>query len=336
MVVIDEETAVNDGKYALGAGISVNAGAAPKVGGLLADAAMLRIASSELPGGAVAIDAGVNAPGGLEAGRRIAEICMGGLGRVALVANDAAWPLAVSVTCAEPVIACLGSQYAGWSLAAGEGKGRFQALGSGPARAIAQKEPLFAELGYRDHAAATSLVLEVDRPPPPEIVEKVARDCAVAPAGLTFILTPTTSLAGLVQIVARVVEVALHKAHALGFPLDAIRDAAGSAPVPPPSRDFLAAMGRSNDAILFAGVVQLYVDGDDARAEDLAQRLPSRASRDYGKPFARVFKDSGYDFYKIDPHLFAPAAVVVTNVTTGRTFRGGAVDAALLAQSFEG
>jgi methenyltetrahydromethanopterin cyclohydrolase len=176
----------------------------------------------------------------------------------------------------------------------------------------------------------------VDKLPPAEIVAKVARDCGLAEAALTFVLTPTRSLAGLVQIVARVVEVALHKAHALGFPLAAIRDAAGHAPVPPPSRDFLAAMGRSNDAILFAGVVQLYVDCDEGAASDLAQRLPSAASRDFGKPFAQVFKDSGFDFYKIDPHLFAPAAVVVTNLASGRSFRGGEVNQDLLATSFAG
>lgn len=317
--------------------VSVNARAAPLVAALLADVDALRLRRVELPAGAVAIDAGIQAIGGLEAGRRIAEICLGGLGRVDLVpAAEARWPLAVAVTCTQPVIACLGSQYAGWSLAAGEGKGKFQALGSGPARALAQKEPLFAELGYRDHALASCLVLEVDKLPPREVVEKVSRDCGIEASQLTFVLTPTTSLAGLVQIVARVVEVALHKAHALGFPLAAIRDATGTAPLPPPSRDFMVAMGRSNDAILFAGVVQLYVDCDDAAADDLARRLPSSASRDYGKPFAQVFRDSGHDFYKIDPHLFAPAAVVVSNLASGRSFRGGAIDRALLDQSFGG
>jgi len=315
--------------------VSINRLAAPLLAGLLADAAALRLGCARLPGGARVVDAGIDAVGGLEAGRRIAEICMGGLGSVSLRTGDGRWPVTVSVNCADPVLACLGAQYAGWSLAAGEGKGRFQALGSGPARALARKEPLFEELGYRDTATSTCLVLEVDRHPPGEVVDKVVRDCGVDPAQLTFILTPTHSLAGLVQIVARVVEVALHKVHALGAPLDAIVDAAGSAPMPPPARDFLVAMGRSNDAIVFGGVVQLYVKGDDALAADLAQRLPSRASRDYGKPFAQVFKDSGYDFYKIDPQLFSPAAVTVTNLDSGRTFRGGAVDLDLLGLSFD-
>jgi methenyltetrahydromethanopterin cyclohydrolase len=198
------------------------------------------------------------------------------------------------------------------------------------------KEPLFAELGYRDRADSTCLVLEVDREPPAEVVDKVVHDCGVAAERLTIVLTPTHSLAGMVQIIARVLEVALHKAHALGFPLEAIVDGAGSAPLAPPASDFLTSMGRSNDAILFGGTIQLYVRCDDAAAQDLATRLPCNASRDYGKPFAATFKETGYDFYKIDPMLFAPAAVVVSNVTTGRSFRGGAINEAILAQSFGG
>ena len=90
----------------------------------------------------------------------------------------------------------------------------------------------------------------------------------------------------------------------------------------------------SNDAILFGGSIRLYVRCEDAAAENLALQLPCEASRDYGKPFAAIFKDYDYDFYKIDPMLFAPAVAVVTNVASGRTFRGGSLNDELLAQSF--
>ena len=313
---------------------SVNRGANPLVASLVQRHDELRLDVRRHDSGAVLVDAGIRAPGGIEAGRRIAEICMGGLGQVLVTAGKGRWPVSLSVGASDPVLACLGSQYAGWSLASGSGKSRFQALGSGPARALAVKEALFEELGYRDEAEATCLVLEVDREPPPEIVEKVLHDCRVAPQQLTIILTPTHSLAGMVQIIARVLEVALHKVHALGFPLDAVLDGAGSAPLAPPAPDMLGAMGRSNDAILFGGTVQLFVNCEDAAAEDLARRLPSDASRDYGKPFAAIFKDYEYDFYKIDPMLFAPAVSVVTNVASGRTFRAGSLNEELLAQSF--
>jgi methenyltetrahydromethanopterin cyclohydrolase len=313
---------------------SVNKLAAPLVEALVRDREALRLGMSELPGGGKLVDAGIADAGGLEAGRRIAEICLGGLGAVRLSAGSSTWPLQVFVHTSNPVLACLGSQYAGWSLSHGKGKEGFSALGSGPGRSLAVKEDLFKELGYRDTADSTCLVLEVDKHPPPEIIDKIVRDCQIAPERLTLILTPTRSLAGIVQIVARVLEVGLHKVHALGFPLDAIVDGWGAAPLPPPAKDFLTSMGRTNDAILFGGQVQLFVDCDDLAAEKLARELPASASRDYGKPFAQVFKEVEYDFYKIDPMLFAPAQVIVSNVASGKSFRAGRPNEALLTSSF--
>jgi methenyltetrahydromethanopterin cyclohydrolase len=235
---------------------------------------------------------------------------------------------------ADPVLACLASQYAGWSLSHGEGKDAFRALASGPGRAIALRETLYEELDYADRGERAVFVLEVDREPPAPLIEKVARDCGLAAERVIFILTPTTSLAGTVQIVARVLEVALHKAHALKFPLDRIVDGAGVAPLPPPAPAFLTAMGRTNDAILFGGSVTLFADASDEQCRELAATLPASASRDYGKPFAKIFEAFDFDFYRIDPMLFAPAEVLVCNLASGNSFRGGARDAARLAESF--
>lgn len=317
---------------------SVNALAAPLLDALLRDAISLRLGVERLSNGCTIVDAGIAQRGGIEAGRRIAEICMGGLGQITLTSGTAFahWPWQINVVSRDPVLACLGSQYAGWSLSHGEGKGAFNALGSGPGRAVAAREQLFAELGYRDRAARIGLVLETDKVPPVELTDKIARHCDIAPEHVSLILTPTRSLAGSVQIVARVLEVALHKAHTLGFPLAHIVDGAGAAPLPPPAGDFLTAMSRTNDAILFGGQVQLFVDCPDEQAEQLARALPSSASKDYGQPFGQVFKRAQYDFYKIDPNLFAPAVVQVTALDSGRTYRAGALDAALLDQSFAG
>ncbi|MEJ2454795.1 MAG: methenyltetrahydromethanopterin cyclohydrolase [Candidatus Thiodiazotropha sp.] len=316
---------------------SINALTAPLVDSLVADAEVLRLGVERLDNGCQVVDAGIAAPGCLEAGRRIAEICLGGLGSVSLSGSGpvAGWPLSVHVHTTDPVLACLGSQYAGWSLShKEEGKKAFHALGSGPGRALAQKEPLFQELDYRDQADRTCLVLEVDRVPPLPLCEKIARDCGVALEALTLILTPTSSLAGTLQIVARVLEVAMHKAHELDFALSDIRDGIGSAPLPPPAPDFLNAMGRTNDAILFAGLVQLFVGGEDAAAAKLCEQLPSSASRDYGRPFGEVFKAYEYDFFKIDPMLFSPARVMVSVLDSGNSFSAGALDVALLQASF--
>jgi methenyltetrahydromethanopterin cyclohydrolase len=311
----------------------------PLLAALLAEAPALRLEVLRSATGARLVDGGIAVPGGIEAGRRIAEICMGGLGRVAVGPGSPfpAWPFRVSVTASEPVLACLGSQYAGWSLSHGEGEGAYFAMASGPGRARARKESLFEELVYADDAAdGACFVLETDRIPPDALIEEVAADCGLPPSALTFVLTPTTSLAGAVQITARVLEVALHKVHALGFPLHHVRDGLGTAPLPPPSPDFLTAMGRTNDAILFGGEVQLFVGGPEEEASDLARKLPSSASRDFGKPFAAIFKDAGFDFYQIDPMLFSPARVLVTALSSGRTFTAGMLAPDLLAQSFDG
>lgn len=311
---------------------SVNGLTNPLVQSLVDQAKSLRLGVEKLANGSTIVDAGIQHAGGLEAGRLIAEICMGGLGHVSLQTSTtfAKWPWMLSVHSNNPILACLGSQYAGWSLA----HGKFFSLGSGPGRALAGREALYTELGYKDQAGAACLVLESDKAPPEEVIAKVSADTGVAPENLTFILTPTRSLAGTVQIVARVLEVAMHKIHTLHFPLDHVVDGMASAPVPPPAPDFLTGMGRTNDAILFGGHAHIFVKGSDEAAAKLAQELPSSASRDYGRPFAEVFKSVNMDFYKIDPMLFSPAAVTVTALESGNSFTGGKLDEALLNQSF--
>lgn len=308
---------------------------------LIDEADKLRLEISQLENGCTIIDAGINVPGGLEAGRIITEICMGGLGTVKLLhsAYTNKWPLTVNVHTSNPVLSCLGSQYAGWSLA----HEKYYALGSGPARAMATKqkdgqtvpvEELYAELNYHDEADQATLVIENDAVPPIEIVDKVAAACGIPAEKLTIIMTPTSSIAGCVQVVGRVLEVAMHKAHELHFPLENIIDGSGSAPVCPPHPDFVKAMGRTNDAILFAGQVHVFVKGDDEAAEKLAKELPSCTSRDYGKPFAQVFKDNNYDFFKIDGMLFSPGSVIVTNIESGNSYRAGILNNELLELSF--
>lgn len=320
---------------------SVNKLTGPLVQELIDNADKLRLDIQTLDNGCTIIDAGINVPGGIEAGRIITEISLGGLGTVSLAHSSYTdnWPITVNVHTSNPVLACLGSQYAGWSLA----HEKYFALGSGPARAMATKEKegqvvpvedLYKELDYRDEAATATLVIENDAIPPLEIVEKIAKACAVDFDKLTIIVTPTSSLAGGVQVVGRVLEVAMHKAHELHFPLENIVDGMGSAPFCPPHPDFVQAMGRTNDAILFAGQVHIFVKGSDEEAEKLANALPSSTSKDYGKPFAQVFKDAKYDFFKIDGMLFSPASVIVTAVESGNSFRAGKLDNDLLNQSF--
>jgi methenyltetrahydromethanopterin cyclohydrolase len=315
---------------------SVNAACQPLIDHLVADAQALQLDVSTLSNGTRIIDAGINCTGGLEAGRLIGEICMGGLGTATLGTNSGFnnWPWSVNVHAKTPVLSCLGSQYAGWSLSHKSEDSKFFALGSGPGRTLAGKEEVLKEFGYRDSAESTCLVLEVEKFPPIEVAEKVAKDCGINADKLTFVLTPTSSLAGVMQIAIRVLEVAMHKAHTLHFPMDKIIDGFGVTPVAPPGGDFMTSMGRTNDAILYGGLVHLFVQSTDDEAKDLADKMPSNTSSDYGRPFAETFKSYEYDFFKIDPMLFSPAKVIVTNTNTGNSFTAGELNSTMLASSF--
>jgi methenyltetrahydromethanopterin cyclohydrolase len=313
---------------------SVNARAAKIVDEIAGNALALRCRVSSGEAGERRIDLGASTPGGLEAGRLLGEVCMGGLGTVSITSSSGLerWPLGVVVHSTNPVIACLGSQYAGWTIT--EEKSGFFALGSGPARALSRVEKLYGELGYFDHHSKGALVIEGDKAPPSAVAQNVATACGIAPKDLTILYAPTGSLAGTVQIAARVLEVALHKAHELHFPLDKIVDGYGVAPLAPPIPDFVKAMGRTNDAIIYGGRVQLFVRCSDGEAKGLAEALPSSASTSYGRPFAEIFASVSGDFYKIDGKLFSPAQVTVSNLDTGASFHGGKLAPDIVDASF--
>src|SRR4029453_5758603 len=113
------------------------------------------------------------------------------------------------------------------------------------------------------------------------------------------------SIAGTVQVVARTLETALHKMHAIGYEVRNVVSGIGSAPLPPVAADDLVGIGRTNDAVLYGGEVTLWVRDDDARLTEFGRKLPSSASSDFGEPFAAIFERYGRDFYKIDPLIFS-------------------------------
>ena len=290
----------------------------------------LRVAVHHVQGTTV-IDCGIDTPGGLEAGRRLAEICLAGLGQVLLApgGNRALGPR-VCVASDQPLAACMFSQYAGWQIQ----HGSFFAMGSGPMRAAAAKEALFEELGYREMPQAAVGVLETRKLPPAEVCQHLAQSCGVSPEQLTLLVAPTASLAGHMQVVARSLETALHKLHELEFDLGSVISGFGSAPLPPIGGDDLASLGRTNDAVLYGGEVTLWVRSDDKLLRKLGPQVPSSASRDYGLPFLEIFEHAGRDFYQVDPMLFSPARVTFVNVATGSSFRFGLLAPDVLNKSF--
>lgn len=308
--------------------IPLNERAQNLVDKIIRDAAALRITVSQAACGTRLVDCGATAVGGIEAGLRLAEVCLSGLGRVELRPSSAGQ--SVSIFTDQPVAACLASQYAGWQIT-GE---KYFAMGSGPMRAAAGKEALFAEIGHRETTQHAIGVLETHKRPPDSVCESLAAACGVAPDHLTLLIARTASLAGTIQVIARSVETALHKLHALHFDLASIISGAGSTPLPPLGSNDLQAIGWTNDAVLYGGEVTLWVRSSQEVIEAIGPQVPSSASASFGEPFGVLFERAGNDFYKLDPLLFSPAQVTFVEMNTGWRKSFGALRPDVLERSF--
>ncbi|HZI21054.1 MAG TPA: methenyltetrahydromethanopterin cyclohydrolase [Gemmatimonadales bacterium] len=299
---------------------------------MVARAAELRVNARTLAGGARVIDAGIDVTGGYGAGRALAEICMGGLADVAYppVSIGSESLPGIRVWTDHPAVSCMASQYAGWAIHVG----KYFAMGSGPLRAHARVEQeLFGKLRYAETAGRGVLVLETRAAPTDEVAAWVAEKARLAQRQLTFVVAPTASLAGGVQIAARILETGLHKMDTLGFDVTKIVSGVGTAPVAPVAKNDLRAIGRTNDCILYGGQARYTVDADDAELTELTPKIPASASRDYGTPFYDIFRRYNNDFYKIDPLLFSPAEVWLTSVRSGKTYHAGRLNPEVLRAS---
>ena len=290
----------------------------------------LRIESKKLENGATVIDCGVNVPGSYNAGIMYTEICMGGLAKVDIVVdyiNDIPFAFITQYT-DHPAIACLGSQKAGWAISVD----KYFAMGSGPARALALKPKKTYELiEYEDDADYAVIALEANKLPDEKVIEYIAKECDVDPEDVYAIVAPTASIVGSVQISGRITETAIYKMSEIGYDPKKILYGAGRCPIAPILENDLKAMGATNDSMLYYGSVYLTVTEYD----EILKNVPSNTSRDYGKPFYEIFKAANYDFYKIDPNLFAPAQIVVNDKSTGKTYVHGKLNAEVLFQSYQ-
>jgi len=283
--------------------------------------------------GTTIVDAGIEAKGGFQAGKIITEICMGGCGKAEIIPRrygELELP-SIFVYTDHPVIATLGSQFAGWQIKEGD----YFAIGSGPARALALKpKEIYEKIGYRDDFDKAVVVLETDKHPPEKLLERFVKDCHVLSKNLAVILTPTASIAGATQVSGRIIETGIHKLSKLGLDPNVILYAWGCAPISPIHPKFVKAMARTNDAILYGGITYYVIEyEDEEELKEIVEKAPSKASKDYGKTFIEIFKEVNYDFYKIDPNLFAPAILIVNNIQTGKIFRAGEINAEILTKS---
>jgi len=295
----------------------------------------LGILTEKHPTDATIIDLGIKAKGGLAAGKFMTEVCLGGLGKTSVTTMDygeISLP-SIHVETDFPALATLGAQFAGWQIKTQD----YFAMGSGPARAIALKpKELYQKIAYSERSENAVLVLEADKYPTEEALKVIAEECETTTANIYTLVAPTSSMAGAVQISGRIVESGIHRLSELGLDPKQILYGCGYAPISPIHPNAAKAMGRTNDAITYGGATFYTVNSDDdEKLSELVNRAPSSASKDYGRPFYEVFKAANFDFYKIDPGIFAPAAFAVTNVRSGLTYTAGKINPLLLKQSMQ-
>lgn len=290
----------------------------------------LKVKTHVLKNGARVIDFGINVPGGYEAGLLFTDICMGGYCINSLSVHKISdIPLAfIDVTTDHPAISCLGSQKAGWRISVD----KYFAMGSGPARALALKpKKTYERIKYEDDCDYAVIALESSQLPDEKVMETIAEACHVQPSNVIALVAPTASIVGSVQVSGRVVETAIFKLNELGYDTTKIVSATGTAPIAPVVKDDLKAMGSTNDSVIYYGSVFMTVRGFD---EALFKQVPSSTSRDYGKPFYKTFKESGYDFFKIDANVFAPAEITVNDLETGNTYHTGHLNGEVILESY--
>ncbi len=284
----------------------------------------------ELDNGARIVDCGVSTRGGYAAGRAFTEICMGGLGEVNFrMGQIKEFPVpSIDVFTDFPAVSCLGAQKAGWTIK----HNNYFAMGSGPARALSLKpKHTYEVIEYEDDFDSAVIALESDHLPNGEVMEKIAEDCQVDVANVCAVVSPTSSIVGSIQVAGRCVETAIYKLNELHFDTRKIISGFGTAPIPPVRGPKLA-MGVTNDATIYHGRIMLTMKAPDIK--DYLEKIPSTKSKGYGKPFNEIFKEAGYDFYKIDTSLFSPAEVIINEVSEGAVYHTGMINPEVTLKSF--
>ena len=258
------------------------------------------------------LDLGINKDAGEEAAIKVAEVTMGSLGEVRLEDTR------IRVTIPEkPSVACLSCQLAGWAIPIGD-KNK---LGSGPARILAKKpSDIIDRIAYHEKSDKAVIAIETSVLPDEKTCNYILEETGAKE--LIIAAFRENSGVGLVNIMARVVEMALFRLDNLGYDTNQIISAEGTAPLP---RLDDRIMFTSNDAIIYGGSVRIEVNDWDA---GLTEKAVSKASKFYGKSFEEILNEASGDFYNIDPDIFAPAELDIS--FEGNHYHVGSVDRDIL------
>ena len=257
----------------------------------------------------IGVDVRIKEKDAWKIGEGVAEASMGSLGKVKIKKNK------VYVNIKEyPSIATLSCQMAGWAVRIGSNT----VLGSGPVRIPARKPcNVIDKIGYYEDSEKGVLLLETDTIPTKIPCRKMLNESNVNE--LMIIVFRGNTTIGLMNIMARIVEVGIYRLEKLGYDVNRILSARGNVPIPELDEDV---MFTSNDAIIYSGEVSLEVSEWNS---ELTEKAISRASKFYGRNFKEIFNDAEGDFYKIDPDIFAPARLKVRDLENNKEYESGDV-----------
>lgn len=289
----------------------------------------LNIGVRDLENGATVLDFGVDHRGGLEAGLLLSEIQTAGLATLSsrLGSIGDTPRTIVELSTDHPALALLCSAKAGWEISL-EG---YEALGSGPARALVAEEAAFDRVGYSDAFDLTVLALESESLPTEEVASRIATRAGVSTDGVYLPTYRTASAAGSVSAAARAAELSVFRLVEQGYdPLD-IERVSGTAPVAPVAADESTAIGRTTDAVAYGGRVHVTVSSDLNLGGNLT--LTSTAASEYGRTLDEVLGETDEDVAAVPASVFGPAQVTV-DVVGGPTYVAGDVHEDILAESF--
>ncbi len=255
------------------------------------------------------LDFGVGGDFPQQVGVKLAEACMGCLGRVSL--RDDVIEVVISE---RPSVAAMSCQMAGWCI----NVDGVNALGSGPARILAKKpSSIIEKIGYVEESREAVLLLESGVYPSEEVCGSILEETDAEILHMPVFSEAST--AGLINIMARVAEMGVFRLFNLGFDVNKIRYAEGCCTLPVLDDDI---MYSSNDALIYGGRVRIRVSEWDP---SLTEKAVSSSSRFYGKSFQELYEKAGGDFYRIDPDIFAPAVLEVEELSSGEIYKAGEI-----------
>lgn len=248
-------------------------------------------------GTATVHDLGLHARPAETVGRRLgltaARASAGGLADIKIIKDR----IEVSIP-RQVALATLGCQMAGWAIKTLNGC----MIASGPGRILAKKPKVtYEKIGYDESSQTAALILETGSMPDAQTCQYILEKTKAKEAVLAAF--PGDTAAGLINVLARVVELAVYRLDYLEYDVNKILSAEGTVRIPKNTN-----MCEANDAVIYHSKVKLEVTEWD---DTLTDKCTSKAAACHGKKFKEIYQQAGCDFYKIDPAIYAPAEVEV-------------------------